>query len=70
MKSRKERGEGVRRGKESSLIISGEYPMGGIRPSPSKKTCASSRSCWEGGDRDSTTGSGAGLDKGCEVDKY
>jgi len=38
-----------------------EYPMGGIRPSPSKKTCASSRSCWEGGDRDSTTGSGAGL---------
>src|SRR5258705_1143503 len=59
MRGRKERGEGVRRGKESSLIMSGEYPMGGIRPSPSKKSCASWRSCWEGGD--SSTGTEAGL---------
>src|SRR5258705_11837460 len=59
MGGRKERGEGVRRGKESSLIMSGEYPMGGISPSPSKKSCASWRSCWERGDP--LVGGGAGL---------
>src|SRR5258705_12299042 len=59
MGGRKERGEGVRRGKESSLIMSGEYPMGGISPSPSKKSCASWRSCWEG--RDPSTGAETGL---------
>src|SRR5258706_15078080 len=59
MGGRNERGEGVRGGKESSLIMSGEYPMGGISPSPSKKSCASWRSCWEGGDP--STGTEAGL---------
>src|SRR5258705_12593432 len=39
--------------------MSGEYPMGGISPSPSKKSCASWRSCWEGGD--SPTGTETGL---------
>src|SRR5882724_4451243 len=59
MGGRNERGEGLRRGKESSLIMSGEYPMGGISPSPSKNSCASWRSCWEGGD--SPTGTETGL---------
>src|SRR5258705_550684 len=39
--------------------MSGEYPMGGISPNPSKKSCASWRSCWEGGD--SSMGTDAGL---------
>jgi len=58
MGGRNERGEGLRRGKESSLIMSGEYPMGGISPSPSKKSCASWRSCWEGGNPSSGTEAG------------
>ena len=58
MGGRNERGEGLRRGKESSLIMSGEYPMGGISPSLSKKSCASWRSCWEGGDPSSGTEAG------------
>src|SRR5258705_14017736 len=65
MGGRKERGEGVRRGKESSLIMSGEYPMGGISPRPSKKSCASWRSCWERGDP--SVGMGAGLARVVEV---
>src|SRR5258707_7568786 len=58
MRGRNERGEGVRRGEESSLIMSGEYPMGGISPSPSKKSCASWRGCWEGRDPSSRTEAG------------